>query len=76
MDLLDVTVPETITRSPLIKQIMLTESPKWLPGQPFSSSQLGVNWVLTWVFRRKLANFRGVGDGGGGGGRTQDMLRH
>lgn len=43
MDLLDITVPETITRSPLVKRIMPTESPKWLPGQPFPSSQLGVN---------------------------------
>lgn len=42
MDLLDITVPETV-RSPLVKQIMPTESPKWLPGQPFPSSQLGVN---------------------------------
>lgn len=58
MDLLDITVPETV-RSPLVKQIMPTESPKWLPGQPFPYPQLGVNWVLTWVFRRKLANFQG-----------------
>lgn len=61
MDLLTwhlIYLTETITRGPLIKQIMPNESLKWLPGQPFPSSQLGVNWVLTWMSRRKLVNFQ------------------
>lgn len=58
MDLLDITVPETVTRCPQVKEIVPTESSKWLPGQPFSS-QLEVNRVLTWEFRRKLASFQG-----------------
>lgn len=38
MDLLDITVPETIARS----QITPVGSPKWLPEQPFPSYQPGV----------------------------------